>query len=82
MGISSAYLSSLFKRDMKESFPVFLLNVRMQYARYLLEQGTISLQEIAKECGFSDYIYFLNSFKKKFGCTPKEYMKGNQGEKN
>ena len=28
-------------------------------AWYLLEQGTISLQEIAKECGFSDYIYFL-----------------------
>ncbi len=75
LGISSSYLSTLFKNEMKQSFPAFLMKVRLKYAVYLLEENKLSLKEIAEECGFSDYVYFLKSFKKKYGCTPKEYIK-------
>lgn len=76
VGISSAYLSTLFRKEMKESFPSFLMDVRLKYAVYLLEEDRLSLKEIADKCGFTDYIYFLKSFKKKFRCSPKEYKTG------
>jgi AraC-like DNA-binding protein len=61
----------------------YLLTVRVEVARRLLENGT-PLLETALQTGFSDQSHFCNFFKKIIGLTPKQYAevfneKGVQG---
>lgn len=74
VGISNAYLSVLFKNELKESFPMYLMKFRMEKVRKYLDSGKHNLKEISAECGFGDYVYFLKCFKKIYKCTPKEYV--------
>lgn len=37
--------------------------------------STTNANEIYKEAGFNSYNTFNNSFKKRVGCTPSEYIK-------
>ncbi len=75
IGISCAYLSTLFKEETGTSFCDFVTNIRLEKAKALLEEGTMDLKEIVLSCGFSDYSYFIKTFRKKIGVTPKEYIK-------
>ena len=61
----------------------YLLTVRVEVARRLLENGT-PLLKTALQTGFSDQSHFCNFFKKIIGLTPKQYAevfneKGVQG---
>lgn len=53
----------------------FLRSYRLRKAAEMLQEGSLSLTEIADQTGFSSYSYFSKSFKKHFGVTPKEYIK-------
>ena len=74
-GISSVYLSVLFKNELEDSFPSFLRKVRLKEARRRMDEGETNLKIIAEQSGFQDYTYFLKCFKKEYSCTPKEYIK-------
>ncbi len=50
-------------------------NHRMQKAAEMLLQPDVSVNEVAFSVGFSDTKYFSREFKKKFGKTPRDYMK-------
>jgi AraC-like DNA-binding protein len=39
----------------------------------MLTNTDLSVLEIAMECGFNDYSYFIKTFKKLKGVTPKQY---------
>jgi AraC-like DNA-binding protein len=41
-----------------------------------MESGSISVSDIALNCGFSDPLYFSKVFKKKYGVCPTEYLQG------
>lgn len=69
------YLSSLFKKNMQIGFVNYLNNLRIQYANELIERGELSISEIAKASGYSDYSYFAKVFKKSTGKTPTESMR-------
>ncbi len=51
----------------------YILDQRIQKARYLIRQGGLSFAEIAYQTGFSSPSYFSTSFKKITGETPKAY---------
>jgi len=53
----------------------FLRSYRLRRAAEMLQEGSLSLAEIADTTGFSSYSYFSKSFKKHFGLTPKEYYR-------
>lgn len=78
INISSVYLSRLFNQDLGTSFTEYLIDVRLNHAKYLLNAKRISIREVSAQCGFNDYIYFLKVFKKHVGCTPTEYIKMQQ----
>ena len=40
----------------------------------------ISVTQIALDCGFNDLSYFIRSFKKLKGITPKKYRAGKEDE--
>ncbi|MCU6707851.1 response regulator [Paenibacillus sp. J5C_2022] len=75
IGISSAYLSTLFKNEMKVGFSDYLTAFRLEQAKSFLEEGK-EIQDIAKLCGFNSQHYFFRIFKKRTGITPGEYVKG------
>ncbi len=69
------YLSSLFKKHMKIGFNLYLNNLRIQKARYLLPLRLGSISEVGAMCGFESPLYFSKVFKKRTGMTPSQYMK-------
>jgi len=40
-----------------------------------LYRSTLSLQEIAERCGYTDYVYFSKKFKEVTGVSPRDYKK-------
>ena len=73
MGISSSYLSRLFKKKNDQNFIDYLLNKRIERAKYLLETTTLRNRQIAERVGFDSDHYFGQVFKKHCGVTPGQY---------
>lgn len=55
----------------------FIRNIRLKRGSQMLKDKSISIAEVAYECGFSNPKYFATCFKDEFGITPKEYRKSN-----
>ncbi len=54
--------------------PIELIKIiRMEKACSLLREGNLSVTEIAEQSGFQTASYFITSFKKTFGTTPRKY---------
>ncbi|OCX52170.1 hypothetical protein BEL04_11820 [Mucilaginibacter sp. PPCGB 2223] len=51
----------------------FIRTVRVKRAAQLLEQGQLTVNEVAYMVGFMDVDYFRKCFKEHFGYTPKEH---------
>lgn len=71
--ISSAYFSSIFKKETKLTFINYLTEVRMEKAKELLRTTNLKTFEIANRVGYSEANYFSYCFKKRFGSSPSEY---------
>ena len=74
-GVSSFYLSKLFKEEKGETFINFISDKRLEKARQLLAETELSIKEITAEVGYNDQNYFSRIFKTKYGLSPKEYRK-------
>lgn len=53
----------------------FIRKTRMLKAAEMLEEGNLTISDIAINCGFKDVSYFGVTFKKEFGITPSQYQK-------
>ena len=53
----------------------YVMRIRMTRARRLLEEGHLSISEVAIRCGFSDQSYFTRMFKKTYNLTPTQVKK-------
>ena len=74
LGVTPEYLSTLFSREMGESFTHYLQKYRIDRAKSLLaEQHKIC--DVATILGFSDVKYFYKVFKKISGVSPSQYVK-------
>ena len=62
-----------FKSKMNRTPDEFLIMLRMQYAKQLVTENKLRINEIARRCGYANAYYFSNAFKKNFGCSPSEY---------
>jgi AraC-like DNA-binding protein len=64
-----------FCAEFKKYFEVppieYLINLRLDYARYLLLDCNLRVEEIAAKVGYDDQFYFSKLFKKKFGSSPR-----------
>ena len=71
--VSSTYLSHLFSKCIKMTFSQYIIHARIQKSKHYLSNTTMSIMDIALECGFNSQSYFSNVFKKLEARTPKEY---------
>lgn len=62
-----------FKKEMGMTIYRYLLHCRLQRFAKLLATTDMPMSEIADRCGSLDYPNISRSFKKIFGCTPKDY---------
>lgn len=71
--MSPKYFCQFF-REMTHETPVDYLNhYRVERAAHLLISTDCTVTEAAYECGFHDLSYFIRSFKKYKGITPRRY---------
>jgi two-component system response regulator YesN len=78
LGVSSAYFSTVFKRETGKNFTSFLTDVRMEKAVELLMEKDEKTYIIARQVGYSDPNYFSYVFKKQFGVSPSKYKQGHR----
>ena len=72
-GVSYYYLSHLFKSELKTTFVEFRQKAKMQIAAKLLRDRRLTVDQIARTCGFEDSSYFCKTFKKIYKCTPGSF---------
>ena len=69
--MSVSYFSKLFNEYAGMTFPEFVNDLRLSYAKELLQSNpNLNVKRIAELCGFSTTSYFSQQFKKKFGVSP------------
>ena len=78
--INMSYCCVLFQRNCNMTFSQYLTEVRIRKACDLMKNYGVSVSETCSMVGYKDYFYFNKVFKKKMGCTPAEYRKGNGKE--
>ena len=65
------------KRGFREAFGTtvfeYIRKLRMDKARELLEQGRLTVTEVALATGYSHFGHFSSAFKKSFGILPSHY---------
>ncbi|MGN0159618.1 MAG: helix-turn-helix transcriptional regulator, partial [Brotaphodocola sp.] len=71
--LAPTYLSAVFKDETGRSVMEFVIEKKMTYARLLLKNTSVSIQEIAQHLGYRDVSYFSRVFRKKTGMTPSSY---------
>ncbi len=54
----------------------FIRNIRIKRAKQLLEDGAMTVSEVAYNVGFKDIAYFRKCFKQQVGINPSEISKG------
>ena len=73
--MSEVYMRKIFKNKYGRSPIEYITFVRLMRARELIGYQFVSLEECAKQSGFSSLQYFSRVFKKEFGITPASYRR-------
>ncbi|RAR70021.1 AraC family transcriptional regulator [Flavobacterium aciduliphilum] len=68
-----------FKRELGMSPIEYILNEKIKYAKKLLSNPHLQVNEVSYASGFEDCNYFIRLFKKYEGVTPKQYQLMNYG---
>ena len=74
-GFSAPQFSAIFRQSTGFTPYQFILNSRLSKSQHLLTTTTLSIQEVADQCGFPSLSNFGAAFRKKFGVTPREFRK-------
>lgn len=72
-GKSASYFSTQFKQEKGQNFIDFLVGLRLEKARELLETTNMTIAQIAEHVGYYSYRYFSKVFKERLGVTPTQY---------
>lgn len=75
--ISEVYFRKLFTKHYGISPKQFIIELRIQRAKQMLGEGSLSVSGISEKCGFSNPYHFCRLFKQHTGTTPSEYRKTN-----
>ena len=73
IGISPIRLSRLLHARTGLGFREYLNRLRLDYATRLLLTSEISVEEVARQCGYNYASYFIRIFEKQYGLSPTRY---------
>lgn len=75
LNLSNSHFRHLFREHTGMSFGKYFTLVRMENARRLLEESSLTVSEIAHKVGYDDVSYFSRVFSQYFWVSPTEYRK-------
>lgn len=75
LNVSHSSLHRKIKRAVNLSPSEFIRDIRLNNAIILMKDNNYNINEISYYVGFNSTSYFMRSFKRKYGKTPKEYRK-------
>jgi ligand-binding sensor domain-containing protein/signal transduction histidine kinase/DNA-binding response OmpR family regulator len=78
VAMSAPVLYKKIKAVTDMSVNEFVKSIRLKRAAQLLQQGELTVYEVAYSVGYQDRKYFSKEFKKQFGKTPSEYASNNK----
>ena len=73
LGYTKYYLSTCFKKETGVSISEYIMEKRIAYAKLMLKNPSIDMQEISDELCFANPSHFSAVFKKITGLTPTQY---------
>ena len=73
--MSKANLTRRFQKETGTTVFTYIRNARCHHAVALLEEGVLTIKEIAGYVGYPDYNYFSKVFRSYAGVSPVEYRK-------
>jgi AraC-like DNA-binding protein len=73
VGMAPTAFSRFFKLRTGRTLSDYLIGIRLGHASRLLVDTTMTMAEICYQCGFNNISNFNRIFKKRKGCSPKEF---------
>lgn len=80
-GINESKLKEGFKELYGQSIHTYLLALRLEKAKHLLENTAMAITDITWHIGYSHITHFTSLFKKELGITPSEWRTKFGGKK-
>ena len=81
MNYSDAYFCKLFKQFFDQNFTSYLTGFRVNEAKKLLKDRSISVKDVSMQVGYYDSNYFAKVFKRMTGMIPSEYRDSETAQK-
>ncbi len=75
VGLNVKALKEGFKELYGKPVIKYLFHCRMEEAQKMLIKGELNVSEIAPLVGYSSSSHFITAFKRKYGITPKQFLK-------
>lgn len=73
VNVSPYYFSKLFKEEVGRNFIDYLTELRIEKAKEMLLDQTMTVKEAGARAGYADQNYFSRIFKKQTGMTPRQF---------
>lgn len=71
--VSLSHLSTVFKQVTSQTISSYLSTKRLERAQEVLQDASVPIKQVCRECGYSDPRYFAKLFKRHTGMTPSQY---------
>lgn len=75
LGVSKSHFQHLYSQYFGIPFQKDYIQMRIDYAKDLLETSDLKLEQIAEYCGYSSEVHFYRQFKGILEMTPAEYRR-------
>lgn len=72
-GMSESNFLQVFRRTTGMPPHRYLMKIRMEQARELLQHTKLPISEVAAQCGFTDPLYFSRVFRRENGTSPRNW---------
>lgn len=75
VGLSPAHFARAFKETMGLAPHQYILHLRLERSRRMLDSEDATLSDVAQRAGFADQAHFTRFFKREYGVTPGTVVK-------
>lgn len=75
LGVSQPYLYKTFKREVGISPLAYIHRLRLETAKAMLLNTTLSVSQVAESVGFRSVLDFSKFFSKRIGCSPTAFRR-------
>lgn len=81
VGMTTVSFSRFFRLRTGKTLSDYVIDIRLGHATRLLVDSTRTVSEICYDCGFNNLSNFNRLFKRKKGCSPKEFRENYRKKK-